>query len=245
MNELVMLAIEAYGRMERWQQVRQISATFTLDGAMLHRRGHAAFTSRVTVDTQEQRTRFDPFLGNGRVGIYEPACTDVESRDGTVIEALENPRSSFKPDTERWGDTQLAYFVGYAMWTYLTLPFLLLHPGVACKEGAPYAEDGEIWRTLKVTFPTSIVTHSSQQTLYLDDHGLIRRQDYNVDISGVAPAAHYHYDHKNFDGIVFPTTRRVYRRGPDLKPNKDLMTFSVGFSDFELKRVPAAPEQER
>jgi hypothetical protein len=244
MNNLVKLAIEAHGGMEHWQQVRQISATLAFGGAGLYIHSQAAFANaptRLTVDTQEQRTRFDPFMGNGRVGIYESTRTAVESRYGTVIEELKNPRDSFKPDTERWSDTQLVYFVGYAMWTYLTLPFLLLSSGVECKEGVPYAEDGETWRTLQVTFPKSITTQSSEQTLYIDDNGLIRRHDYDVEISGGAQAAHYLYEQKNFDGVVFSTKRRIYQRGPDLKPSKDMVVFSADLSDFEMKRTPSAP----
>jgi hypothetical protein len=43
----------------------------------------------------------------------------------TVIEAHDQPRSSFAghaPETS-WSNLQLAYFVGTAMWTYLTQPF--------------------------------------------------------------------------------------------------------------------------
>jgi hypothetical protein len=61
------------------------------------------------------------------------------------------------------------------------------------------------------------VTHFAEQTLYFDDNGLTRRHDYSVDSSNGAQAAHYLYDHQKFDGIIFPTGRRIYPRGPDLK----------------------------
>jgi hypothetical protein len=67
------------------------------------------------------------------------------------------------------------------MWTYLTLPFSLLRPGIECEEIHPYVEDGETWRALKANFPASFVAHSTEQTLYFDDKGLIRRHDYSVD----------------------------------------------------------------
>jgi len=66
---------------------------------------------------------------------------------------------------------------------------------------------GETWRRLKARVPADMATHSTEQTLYFDRRGLLRKQDYNVEIDGTAGAAHYVYDHKEFSGIVFPTKR--------------------------------------
>lgn len=76
---------------------------------------------------------FDPFLASGQVGIYTPFRTSVETTGGTMLESLDNPRASFQPDTP-WTAPQLAYFAGYALWTYFTLPFSLLMDGVSCEE---------------------------------------------------------------------------------------------------------------
>jgi hypothetical protein len=72
---------------------------------------------------------------------------------------------------------------------------------------------------------------------FFDGKGLIRRHDYTAAVSGDAKVAHYLYDHQIFDGIVFPTRRRVYLRGPDLKPQKDLVIISADLSDFKLSRA--------
>jgi hypothetical protein len=79
----------------------------------------------------------------------------------------------------------------------------------------PWQEAGETWRRLKVRFPEDIETHSTEQTLYFDQQGLLKRHDYDVDISGGTPAAHYVSDLKEFSGIVFPTKRRIFPRKPD------------------------------
>ena len=47
----------------------------------------------------------------------------------------------------------MAYFNSYALWTYLTIPFLYTYPGFITEELEPWYEDGEIWRTLRATFP--------------------------------------------------------------------------------------------
>jgi hypothetical protein len=236
MLKLIESSIDTHGGIARWNQVRQISATLIPDGAALHLRGQAAFAktpTRVTVDTRQEKATFNPYLRLEQIGVFEPDRTAVEKPDGVILEELRNPRSSFKPDTP-WSGPQLAYFVGYAMWTYLTLPFSLLNDGVRCEEAGSWAEDGETWRAVKVTFPPSYVTHSTEQVLYFDHEGLIRRHDYAVDIIGGGTAAHYLYDHEEFGGIIFPTRRRIYPRGPDQKPNRDVVIMAGDLSDFVL-----------
>ena len=244
MHQLLESSIEAHGGLGRWRQIGQISASFAPGGIAFKQRGQEAFTqapTRVTVDTRAQKTVFGAFLAPGQCAVYEPHRTTVEMSDGTVLEELDNPRDSFKSMAAGtpWRATQLAYFAGYAMWMYLTAPFSLLSEGIGCEEAEPWDEDGERWRALRVSFPRSYVTHSSEQTLYVDAKGLIRRQDYTAEVSGGAKVAHYLHDHRAFDGIVFPTRRRVYLRGPDRRPQKDLVVISADLSDFKLLR--AAP----
>jgi hypothetical protein len=240
-QDLIKSSIEAHGGLARWNQVRQISATLIPAGLALQLRGQEAFANsptRVTVNTRAQRTVFGPFLAPGQCGSFEPDRTAVETVDGAVLEELINPRQSFKPEAP-WSGPQLAYFAGYAVWTYFTLPFSLLRDGVQCEEIEPWTEDGETSRALKVTFPKSYVTHSSEQVLYFDGKGRIRRQDYSVDIAGGSTAAHYVHDHQEFDGIIFPTRRRIYPRGPDQQPNKDMVLMAADLSDFDLSGVAA------
>lgn len=155
MLELIESSIKAHGGLTRWDRVRRISATFTPGGLALQVRGQEAFSkspTRVTVDTRKQRTTFDPFLAPGQIGVYEPHRTAVETSTGAVLEELQHPRDSFKPDAP-WSAPQLAYFAGYAIWTYFSLPFSLLREDVQCEEIEPWTENGEIWRAVKVTFP--------------------------------------------------------------------------------------------
>jgi hypothetical protein len=62
MQEFIKSSIEAHGGLDRWNQLRQISATFVPGGIGFKQRGQEAFTqmpTRVTVDTREQKR----FLG--------------------------------------------------------------------------------------------------------------------------------------------------------------------------------------
>jgi hypothetical protein len=98
MHDLIRSSIEAHGGLDRWNQLRQISATFAPGCIGLKQRGQEALTqmaTRVTLDTREQKTIFGPFLAPGQCGIFEPNRTAVETVDGTLLEELKNPRDSF------------------------------------------------------------------------------------------------------------------------------------------------------
>jgi hypothetical protein len=113
-----------------------------------------------------------------------------------------------------WDPLDSLYFAGYAMWNYLTMPLLLRRPGVEVREGGPWEESkGQTWNRLEVSFPPGIHTHSRKQTFYFDPDGLLRRHDYTAEPFGTwANSAHYSTGHREFDGVVVATSRRVVPR---------------------------------
>jgi hypothetical protein len=134
----------------------------------------------------------------------------------------------------QWNEQQLIYFSGYAMWTYLTTPFLFTLPGFEIQEVEPSVEDGETWRRLKVTFPKSVPSHSTEQTFYFGPDGLLRRHDYSVEIMGGTSSANYASEYREFGGIVFPTKRRVYSIGTENRPNLDHVAVSIDLLNIEI-----------
>ncbi len=112
-----------------------------------------------------------------------------------------------------WDALDILYFGGYAIWNYLCTPFLLDYPDVHLTRGADWEQGGETWRRLAARFPDTLPTHCRDQIFYIDDRGFIRRHDYTAEvIGGYACAAHYCDRHRTFDGILFPTRRRVLPR---------------------------------
>ena len=93
--------------------------------------------------------------------------------DGTVLQALNQPRVPLPVTVLRapWSTLQLAYFVGTAMWTYLTQPFTFAIPGFRTSELEPWDEAGQAWRRLRVVWPSYLATHSTEQTLYFSNGG--------------------------------------------------------------------------
>jgi hypothetical protein len=152
------------------------------------------------------------FNGQGMRTIFEPNRITVETEGGRLVDSRDDPRSAFRGHTREtpWDDLHVAYFSSYALWNYLTIPFLYTYPGVVTEELAPWEENGEQWRPLKVIVPDSIASHSREQVVYFGPEGLLRRHEYTVDILGGAPGLNYAYDYRNIDGIMVPTTRRVY-----------------------------------
>ena len=120
----------------------------------------------VTIDLRDEKASHWPFGSPDRRSRFEPHRVAPEDANGKVLEELLQPRSSFKGHAALWSDLQLAYFAGYAMWTYLNIPFLLAGPGVESEEMEPWQESGEAWRRLKVRFQANIATHSTAHTVF-------------------------------------------------------------------------------
>jgi len=111
-----------------------------------------------------------------------------------------------------WDDLHLTYFVAYALYNYLTSPFIFTWPGFETKEIESWTERNQIWRVLQVTFPDGFATHTKVQKFYFHSETfMMMRMDYVTDVAG-GVVAHYCYDQKEVDGIVFPHLRRVVRR---------------------------------
>jgi hypothetical protein len=77
-------------------------------------------------------------------------------------------------------------------------------------------------------------THSTEQTLYFDQQGLLKRHDYDVEITGGTAGAHYVSDLKEISGIVFPTKRRIFPRQPDGHSAPEPLVVSIDLDQFVL-----------
>jgi len=238
MNTLVQQTIDAHGGLERWQRFDYVTAHLRTGGALWalkHQQG-VLDDINVRVALRREWASHAPFLKPDSRTSFEPHRVAIETTDGQVVEERFEPRDSFlghAVDTP-WDRLQLAYFAGYAMWTYLNTPFVFAMEGVATEELDRWRENGEVWRRLKVTFPPHIATHSSVQTFYFDSQGLLRRHDYDADVLGGTPAAHYVHDYREFSGVLVPTRRRVFGRAPDgtFVPEPSIVTIDLTNVEF-------------
>lgn len=239
MNDLLKQVIAAHGGLERWNAFQTVSATIISGGDLWSTKGLVADDNlrRVTAKTQQEWMTVTPHGAADYVMTFVPNRIVIRDGNNATIADRENPRAAFDGhgvDTH-WDPLHRAYFSGYALWTYLTTPFLLAMPGVTVEEVAPWNEDGETWRVLRATFPPDIATHSPVQEFYFGPDFLLRRHDYQVDVSGGLPAAQYVYDIVEAQGIRFPRQRRAHPRGADLRPDRDRLLVWIDLADFELR----------
>lgn len=233
--------LAAYGGVGRWQQIDTIAIHQHVGGVLwsLKQVDGILDESSVEIRVQEQRTWHRPLPEPGLRSAYTPDEVRIESDDEAhqEVQTLRDPRASFAGHTltTPWSPLQLAYFAGYAMWTYLSEPYSLTFPGVHTEELGEWHEDGQTWRRLGVRYPDTIATHSAEQVLYVDSNSLLRRRDYQVDIAGGTPAAHYMDDHREFDGIVLPVKRVVHGRDGDGRKVPEPVTVSIDIDDVLVR----------
>ncbi|MFE3263528.1 MULTISPECIES: hypothetical protein [unclassified Streptomyces] len=240
MNDLLDHAISAHGGRERWARIDGLQAEVTLHGPFWAVRGFSdrPFEETVTIDTRRELVRFSPWGESRRDFVFSAEDDVVELRaaaDDRVLESRTGIRSTYRGygPASPWKPLQVGYFIGYAMWNYLTTPFLLDRPEVVSHEGAEWTENGEVWRRLHVEFAPAIATHTARQTFYFGNDGLLRRLDYEVDVNAGAVVAHYVSDYRTFEGIRIPTRRRVHRRNADNSAGEN---WSIG---IDIHRVVA------
>jgi hypothetical protein len=238
LNSLLQLTIDAHGGFDRWQRLESVSAHLRNGGVLWPLKHQDGVLNDVNVraDLHREWASHWPFAEPNQRSSFEPHRVAIETMDGRVVEERFQPRDSFEGhgiDTP-WDRLQLAYFAGYAMWTYLTAPFLLALQDVDAEEIQPWQERGETWRRLRVTFPNSVATHSTVQTFYFDAQGLLRRHDYDAEVLGGTPAAHFVDDYEEFSGILVPTRRRVLGRTGDGTAIPDPVIVTIDLSDVEF-----------
>jgi len=239
MKDLLSLTIQAHGGIENWKKYSKVFASIKAGGLTWERKQQPGILADINViaDTHRQFLVYQPKDDQQVQVVFEPNRVAFEKRSGQLIEELSDPRSSFDGHLRStpWTRLQAFYFASYAIWTYLNAPFNFVDPGYQTLEIEPWEENGEPWRRLKVTFPDSIATHSTVQTFYIDKTGLIRRHDYDVQISEGVTSAHYLLDYVEVQGIKFPTHRRVFVRQQDNTPLlPEPVLVDVHLSDFKL-----------
>ena len=186
--------LDAHGGLDRWRTFSKVTAKVVSGGFLWAMKGIDIGTAPRIMTSQFRRqwTRTEPFGDPDWHMTYEPGRVAIETKAGEIIAEQANPRETFVGHAWEtpWTPLQLAYFNGYAMWTYYNLPFLLGEADVEIAETPSLTQDGVLLRGLRIRFPPRIHTHSPEQQLYFDDSGLLRRQDYEVDVAGKTRAAH-------------------------------------------------------
>jgi len=221
-TDIVEQAIVAQGGLDLWESAGEVSVQMSSGGFAFASKsqGRALRDVQARISTRGQHVTFAPYPRPGQRGVLEQDGTvRIETDGGELVEARGNARGAFRDLRHKlwWDRLDMLYFGGYAIWTYVSTPFVFAREDYRVVELEPWVEDDQRWRRLAVTFPEHVHTHSREQVFYFDAKDrLIRRHDYTAEpIGDWARVAHYCSDHRSFDGLVVPTRRRVYPRRSD------------------------------
>ncbi len=212
-TDLLNEVIEAHGGHARWRDVDTIEASFSSGGLAfsLHLQPLALRGLRVSLRPHARHLVLHGYCHEGWSGVWTPAHVRILDERGTLIAERRDPRASFaRFDMQfRWDKLDLLYFAGYALWNYLSFPFVLQEPGVTLIESAGDTASDQ----LRVRFDPDLPTHSADQTFHVDGARLLKRHDYTADVIGHwAKAANFCLASEQVECLRFYTRRRVYPR---------------------------------
>ncbi len=159
-----------------------------------------------------------------------PREVRIETDAGDLVASREDPRRYFPGGRRlfRWDDLDMAYFAGYAAWNYLTFPALLSRDDIA------WSDISET--TLEARFPESLPTHSPLQRFHIDsESGLLRQHDYTAEVfGGWAKAANVVEEHGEWEGVPYPSQRKVTPRKGDGRPRAFPLLVGIEIGDWRL-----------
>jgi hypothetical protein len=168
MNDLLAQAIAAHGGLDRWNNFHKITTTIVGGGGLWPMKGADLDPSprEMTVMLHEEWASVSPFGQPDWHTVFTPDRVAIETAAGAVVQERSDPRASFTGHVmnTRWDPLHLAYFNGYAMWTYLTTPFFMAMPGFTVAEIPPWQEGSELWRGLRVRFQTKSLATAKSRT---------------------------------------------------------------------------------
>jgi hypothetical protein len=237
-NELLSDVVRAHGGFSRWRALDRVEATIVTGGSLWGRKRllQDPDPRRITVELHHQCASLKPFGDPDWHTEFTPDRIAIVRSDGSIVAERDDPRAAFAGHemTTPWDALHRAYFNGYALWLYLTTPFLLAREGIRVYEIEPWAEGDETWSVLRAEFAEGIATHSPVQDFFFGDDLLLRRHDYIVDVAGGFPAAQLVSDYIIADGIRLPSKRRAYLRRPDRAPDLSSLMVSIDISDVRF-----------
>jgi hypothetical protein len=237
-SDALTAVLDAHGGVERWRQFSRVEATIVSGGLMFEMKGMPQDPTprRMTVALQHEWSSVRPFGAVDQRTDFTPDRVAIEKLDGSIVAERLQPRDSFAGHTlsTPWDPLQRAYFNGYALWTYLTSPFLMSLPGLAVRELGPVEDNGVELTGFQVQFGPNFASHSTLQEFYFGPDLLLARHDYRVDIAGGFSAIQYVSQLVQADGILVPTKRRAYRCDEDGKPILSELMVSIDLSDVRF-----------
>ena len=236
MNDLLSEVLRAHGGLEAWHRLHRFGGHMVAGGGLFDYKGFPNVFADVNFEGQchDQEISHFPFIRIGQHSVVRPAYTAIVNETDEIVMERNDPRSAYAADpTTHWDGLHLAYFGGYALWNYLTAPFMFKLPGVETEELSPVQEGDETLRRLVVRCPDTVWAHSREQTFYISQTGLIVRMNYAPEVTGGIPAANFASGHREVaGGLIMPTRRSVFRIGTDGSVDRSVVLVSIDIDEL-------------
>jgi hypothetical protein len=236
-DNLLQIAIEAHGGLKAWNQFESLRASVSIGGALWEQKELPGLFNNSRIDLKLRQQHVITGLDIGERIIFTPDQVSLESDSGSSLDTRIEPRSSFAGQSadSRWDKLHAGYFSSYALWGYLTTPFLYTYPGFETREIEPWQENGERWRVLEVTFPKEYAAHARVQHSYFGEDGLLRRHLYTVDVLGGAAGANYAFEYRAVAGVKLSTRRRVFAYDANRQKVPEPVLISIDLNDIHFQ----------
>jgi hypothetical protein len=238
LDNLLQFALEAHGGLSGWDKFQSLYAKASIGGALWDLKQIPGLFKNTRVDLKLRNQHIVTHLVDVDERIaFTSDQVSLESESGKVLDTRLDPRRAFAGHSadSKWDKLHAGYFSSYALWGYLTTPFLYTYPGFEAQEIEPWYEDGECWRVLQVTFPDGYAAHTRTQYSYFGEDGLLRRHLYTVDVLGGAQGANYASEYRAVDGVMLPTRRRVFGYDEARQKVPEPILVSIDLSEIHFK----------
>jgi hypothetical protein len=236
--------IDAHGGLSYWRSLNSIEIELSASGFLFtSKRVTPLQHVRMTLSTTKPEVSIHdyPLPGQTTRSIGDERVEIVDEY-GKILQERIHPCSAFSQLSRlfRWDTLDFAYFNGYAIWGYLTVPFLFMRDDVEVIIASDSVKAG--YTKLVVKFPNTFPSHCSTQDFYFDQDLRLLRLDYTAEVVGSwAQAAHFCEEYKQFGGLSLPTRRRVYPKMIFRKPFKLITLVAIDIHDV----IPHASKDVR
>jgi hypothetical protein len=238
LDNLLKFALEAHGGLNAWDRFQTLHANVSIWGALWDMKQLPGLLNKTSVDLDlRYQNVVTHLLDIGERVVFTPHQVSLASEFGETLDACNDPRSRFSGHSadSKWDKLHAGYFSSYALWGYLTTPFLYTYPCFDAQEIDPWYENGERWRVLQVTFPDEYAAHARTQYAYFGEDGLLLRHLYTVDVLGGAPGTNYASEYRAVDGLMVATRRRVFAYDDACQKVAEPILVSIDLSEFHFR----------
>ena len=112
MNDLLSAAVNSRGGLSRWNQLKTVTATLSITGAIWEVKGKPDALKDVSIEAQLQKESLTThFNGQGKRTVFDPNRITVQTESARIVSSRNDPRSGFRGHTlhTSWDDMHLVY----------------------------------------------------------------------------------------------------------------------------------------